>query len=184
MKFVHIADMHFDTSFSQINDSNLGTLRRIDQRNVFKKIVDYIEENRVEYFFIAGDLYEHKFIKETNLTMQPRMKDKNGMISRDVLNPENDRKINFSSTTRLEKHLLQLSNLSLKGFRVILLLCFLYNAPLFLPPNSNRYHTIFKIVHNALQNGLKIWQANFQMTPIGITPLCLKETTSNFLIKK
>ena len=32
----------------------------------------------------------HKFIKEANLTMQPRMTDKNGIISREVLNPEND----------------------------------------------------------------------------------------------
>ena len=42
MKFVHMADMHFDMSFSQINDSNLGILRRVDQRNVFKKIIDFI----------------------------------------------------------------------------------------------------------------------------------------------
>jgi DNA repair exonuclease SbcCD nuclease subunit len=67
MKFVHIADMHFDTSFSQMNDSNLGTLRRLDQRKVFKKIIDYIKENEIEYFFIAGDLYEHKFIKESTI---------------------------------------------------------------------------------------------------------------------
>lgn len=101
-----------------------------------------------------------------------------------LLNPKKDLKINFSSTTRLEKHLLRLSNLSQKGFRVILLLCFLYDALLFLPPNSNRYNTISKIMHNALQNGLEIWQANFQMTPIGITSLYLKEITSNFLLKK
>ena len=67
MKFVHIADMHFDTSFSQINDSNLGTLRRLDQRKVLKKVIDYIEENDVDYLFIAGDLYEHKFVKETTI---------------------------------------------------------------------------------------------------------------------
>lgn len=67
MKFVHIADMHFDTSFSQIKDGNLGTLRRIDQRKVFKKIIDYIEENSVDCLFIAGDLYEHKFIRESTI---------------------------------------------------------------------------------------------------------------------
>lgn len=67
MKFVHIADMHFDTSFSQIKDSNLGTLRRIDQRKVFKKVIDYIEENSIDCLFIAGDLYEHKFIRESTI---------------------------------------------------------------------------------------------------------------------
>lgn len=67
MKFVHIADMHFDTSFSQINDSDLGIVRRLAQRNVFKKIIDYIIENDVNYLFIAGDFYEHKFIKESTI---------------------------------------------------------------------------------------------------------------------
>lgn len=67
MKFVHIADMHFDTSFTQIKDGNLGTLRRIDQRKVFKKVIDYIEENNIDCLFIAGDLYEHKFIRESTI---------------------------------------------------------------------------------------------------------------------
>lgn len=67
MKFVHIADMHFDTSFSQINDSNLGTLRRLDQRKVFKKVIDYIEENSIDCLFIAGDLYEQKYIRESTI---------------------------------------------------------------------------------------------------------------------
>lgn len=68
MKFVHIADMHFDTSFSQINDSELGSKRRADQRSIFKKIINYIKENQVDYLFIAGDFYEHKFIKESTIS--------------------------------------------------------------------------------------------------------------------
>lgn len=67
MKFVHIADMHFDTSFSQMNNSNLGILRRLDQRKIFRKIIDFIKENEIEYLFIAGDLYEHKFIRESTI---------------------------------------------------------------------------------------------------------------------
>ena len=67
MKFVHIADMHFDTSFTQLNNSNLGAIRRLDQRKIFQKIIDYIKQNDIEYFFIAGDFYEHKFIKESTI---------------------------------------------------------------------------------------------------------------------
>ena len=52
------------------------------------------ESNIVRNLFANENKSPHKFIKETNLTMQPRMKDKNGMISRDVLNPENDIDIN------------------------------------------------------------------------------------------
>lgn len=67
MKFVHIADMHFDTSFSQINDNNLGTSRRLDQRKIFKKVIDFIKENDIDYLFIAGDFYEHKYIRESTI---------------------------------------------------------------------------------------------------------------------
>ncbi len=67
MKFVHIADMHFDTSFAQINNSEFGATRRLEQRNALKKVVKYIKENNVDYLFIAGDFYEHKFIKESTI---------------------------------------------------------------------------------------------------------------------
>ena len=67
MKFVHIADMHFDTSFNQINDSELCIMRRLEQRKVLKKIIDYIKENQFQYLFIAGDLYEHKFIRQSTI---------------------------------------------------------------------------------------------------------------------
>lgn len=67
MKFVHMADMHFDTSFSQIGDSTLGTLRRIQQRNVFTKIIDLIIEQNVDYLFIAGDFYEQEYIRESTI---------------------------------------------------------------------------------------------------------------------
>ena len=44
MKFVHIADMHFDTSFTQLSNSeNLGNLRRLEQKKVFKKVIEYIK---------------------------------------------------------------------------------------------------------------------------------------------
>lgn len=64
MKFVHIADMHFDASFTTLsNKANLGDTRRLDQRTAFKKIIDYIKENNIPYFFIAGDFYEHEYIR-------------------------------------------------------------------------------------------------------------------------
>ena len=68
MKFVHIADMHFDSAFSNLSDKDImGDLRRLEQRKVFKKIIEYIKENNVEYLFISGDLYEHKYIKQSTI---------------------------------------------------------------------------------------------------------------------
>ena len=38
MRFVHLADMHFDSPFTTLSDKgNLGEKRRIEQRNIFKK---------------------------------------------------------------------------------------------------------------------------------------------------
>lgn len=68
MKFVHIADMHFDSPFVNLSEKDImGDLRRLEQRKVFKKIIEYIEENNIKYFFISGDLYEHKYIKQSTI---------------------------------------------------------------------------------------------------------------------
>jgi len=65
MKFVHIADMHFDTPFTGLN--NLGDIRRLEQRKVFKKVIEYIKENEVEYLFIAGDVYDNDYVKKSTI---------------------------------------------------------------------------------------------------------------------
>ena len=68
MKFVHIADMHFDIPFVVLNNrNNLGEKRRFDQRETLKKIIEYIQEKNIDYLFIAGDLYEHEYIRKTTI---------------------------------------------------------------------------------------------------------------------
>ena len=39
MKFVHIADMHFDIPFSTLAKNDLGNARRLEQRQIFKQII-------------------------------------------------------------------------------------------------------------------------------------------------
>ena len=68
MKFAHIADMHFDSPFIALSDKgNLGEQRRIEQRNIFKKVIEYIKQNNIEYLFISGDLYEHQHIRKSTI---------------------------------------------------------------------------------------------------------------------
>lgn len=68
MKFIHMADMHFDAPFTNLSDKeNFGSIRRMDQRAVFKKIIDYIKNNNINYLFISGDLYEHQHIRNTTI---------------------------------------------------------------------------------------------------------------------
>lgn len=68
MKFVHIADLHFDSPFVNLADKEgLGETRRLEQRKILKKVIEYIKDNNIKYLFISGDLYEHKYIKKTTI---------------------------------------------------------------------------------------------------------------------
>lgn len=68
MKFVHIADMHFDSPFTMLSDKvNLGNVRRLEQRLAFKKMIEYIKENNISYLFISGDLYEQEYIRKETI---------------------------------------------------------------------------------------------------------------------
>ena len=68
MKFIHIADMHFDTPFTILNSKgDFGKIRRMEQREILKKIINYIKENDINYLFIAGDFYEHNYIRKSTI---------------------------------------------------------------------------------------------------------------------
>ncbi len=68
MKFVHIADIHFDSPFINLSDrENLGDMKRLEQRKVFKKVIEYIKENPIDFLFIAGDLYEQQYIRKSTI---------------------------------------------------------------------------------------------------------------------
>ncbi len=68
MKFVHIADMHFDMPFRLLSDrADLGEIRRLDQRKAFKKMIEYIKQNEIPYLFIAGDFYDAEYIRESTI---------------------------------------------------------------------------------------------------------------------
>ena len=68
MKFVHMADMHFDSPFSTLaQDETIAQERRLEQRKVMKDIVEYIKKENIPYFFIAGDLYEQEYIRKSTI---------------------------------------------------------------------------------------------------------------------
>lgn len=68
MKFVHIADIHFDAPFINLSDrEGLGDLKRIEQRSVFKEVIEYIKKENIENLFISGDLYESQYIRQSTI---------------------------------------------------------------------------------------------------------------------
>ena len=68
MKFIHLADVHFDTPFKTISDrAELGQYRRLEQREALKKAIDFIKDNNVDYLFISGDLYEQEYVRKSTI---------------------------------------------------------------------------------------------------------------------
>lgn len=68
MKFIHMADMHLDSAFATLaGNERLAQERRLEQRKIMKDIVEYISQNNIPYFFIAGDLYEQEYIKKSTI---------------------------------------------------------------------------------------------------------------------
>ena len=67
MKFIHIADVHFDTPFALLERRGLSGQRRLEQRSAFKKVINYARENKIPYLFICGDLFETEYVKTSTI---------------------------------------------------------------------------------------------------------------------
>ena len=67
MKFIHIADVHFDTPFALLERRGLAGKRRLEQRSAFKKVINYARENDIPYLFICGDLFEAEYVKNSTI---------------------------------------------------------------------------------------------------------------------
>ena len=68
MRFIHMADVHFDSPFTVLaSRENLANERRLEQRKAFADAIEYIKENQIPFLFISGDLYEQKYIRKNTI---------------------------------------------------------------------------------------------------------------------
>ncbi len=68
MRFIHMADVHFDSPFTVLaSRNNLANIRRLEQREAFKKTIEYIKVEKIPFLFISGDLYEQEYIRESTI---------------------------------------------------------------------------------------------------------------------
>lgn len=68
MNFVQISDVHLDIPFKKISDrADFGMKRRLEQREAIRNVIDFIKDNKVEYLFICGDLYEDEYTKKSSI---------------------------------------------------------------------------------------------------------------------
>ena len=58
MKFVHAADMHLDRPFVTLGgNKEMIKRKKLEQKYVFKKLIDYVKSNNVELLFLSGDIF-------------------------------------------------------------------------------------------------------------------------------
>ena len=68
MRFVHMADIHFDSPFTVLaSKKDLSNIRRLEQREAFKKVIEYINKEKIPFLFISGDLYEQEYIRKSTI---------------------------------------------------------------------------------------------------------------------
>ena len=68
MKFVHLADVHLDMPFTSLkNQRELVKRRRLEQKYIFRKAIDFVKEEMVDVLLIAGDLFEDKFVEDDTI---------------------------------------------------------------------------------------------------------------------
>ena len=68
MRFIHMADVHFDSPFTVLaSKKNLANIRRLEQREAFNKVIAYIKTEQIPFLFISGDLYEQEYIRESTV---------------------------------------------------------------------------------------------------------------------
>lgn len=68
MKFIHFADVHFDMVFSSLkNNRDLLNKRKKSQKNIFKSVIELAKSEEVDAIFIAGDLFENKYVEDDTI---------------------------------------------------------------------------------------------------------------------
>ena len=64
-----MADVHLDAPFSALSSfGGVASERRIEQRLLFKKIIDLADEKSVDAILIAGDLFEHGYVSRATIS--------------------------------------------------------------------------------------------------------------------
>ena len=68
MKFVHIADVHFDMPMLSFKGNReLIKKRRIEQKQAFRDVIQFVKKEKVEFLFISGDLFEQKYVEKSTI---------------------------------------------------------------------------------------------------------------------
>lgn len=62
IRFVHTGDIHLGLQFNKVSfNRETAATRRIELWSTFKRVVEYSQNNKMDFLFIAGDLFESRY---------------------------------------------------------------------------------------------------------------------------
>lgn len=68
IKFLHCSDIHMDRPFSSLGpDVDKPAKRRADVIHTFDDIIDMAEREAVDILIIAGDMFEHEYVRKSTI---------------------------------------------------------------------------------------------------------------------
>jgi len=68
MKFIHFADVHFDMPLIALSGNReLIKNRRNEQKKAFHDVIQFAKKENVDVIFLAGDLFEQKFVEKSTI---------------------------------------------------------------------------------------------------------------------
>lgn len=68
MKFIHIADIHFDMPMISLKGNReFIKKRRSEQKQAFRDVIQCAKKEKVDCLFISGDLFEQKFVEKSTI---------------------------------------------------------------------------------------------------------------------
>ena len=68
VKFIHMADLHLDMPFTNLNkEKGLSAVRRKEQRDALKAVVDRAITEKVDFILIAGDFFEYNYVRKSTI---------------------------------------------------------------------------------------------------------------------
>ena len=70
LKIIHTADVHFDTPFSGLSETEKAAVRRQDLRTTFSTIISMAQN--ADMLFISGDLFDGRTVSRTTLDFLKR----------------------------------------------------------------------------------------------------------------
>lgn len=67
IRFVHAADMHFDSPFAAL-PSSVARVRKEEQRRTFKRIIEATRAYKADMLLIAGDMFDSRYVSSETVS--------------------------------------------------------------------------------------------------------------------